>query len=149
MEDGWKVRMNICTALWSFVNFCCLSQSEVNTDNRKVSTFFGFQHVCCRYCYRSYLDRFSKDYLEPYSITQKVSNLWRHYKQHLWRERMIIIYIYKPAYFNSRAQIVINPKVFFIKFTIITAAIIGFHMTSLKLKLQNYRSYWDFTFMVY
>ena len=25
----------------------------------------------------------------------------------------------------------------------------GFHMTSLKDKLQNYRSYWDFTFMVY
>ena len=24
-----------------------------------------------------------------------------------------------------------------------------FHITSLKLKLQNYRSYWDFTFMVY
>ena len=40
MEDVWKVRMNICTALWSFVNFCCLSQSEVSTDNRKVSTFF-------------------------------------------------------------------------------------------------------------
>ena len=40
MEDGWKVKMNICTALWSFVNFCCLSQSEVSTDNRKVSTFF-------------------------------------------------------------------------------------------------------------
>ena len=58
MEDGWKVRMNICTDLWSFVNFCCLSQSEVSTDNRKVSTFFAFQHVRCRYCYRSYLDRF-------------------------------------------------------------------------------------------
>ena len=58
MEDGWKVRMNICTALWSFVNFCCLSQSEVSTDNRKVSTFFAFQHVRCRCCYRSYLDRF-------------------------------------------------------------------------------------------
>ena len=60
MEDVWKVRMNICTALWSFVNFCCLSQSEVNTDNRKVSTFFAFQHVRCRCCYRSYLDRFLK-----------------------------------------------------------------------------------------
>ena len=60
MEDGWKVRMNICTALWSFVNFCCLSQSEVSTDNRKVSTFFAFQHVRCRCCYRSYLDRFLK-----------------------------------------------------------------------------------------
>ena len=54
MEDGWKVRMNICTALWSFVNFCCLSQSEVSTDNRKVGTFFAFQHVHCRCCYRSY-----------------------------------------------------------------------------------------------
>ena len=40
MEDSWKVRMNICTALWSFVNFCCLSQSGVSTDDRKVSTFF-------------------------------------------------------------------------------------------------------------
>ena len=60
MEDSWKVRMNICTALWSFVNFCPLSQSEVSTDNRKVSTFFAFQHVRCRCCYRSYLDRFLK-----------------------------------------------------------------------------------------
>ena len=58
MEDGWKVRMNICTTLWSFVNFCCLSQSEVSTDDRKVSTFFAFQQVRCRCCYRSYLDRF-------------------------------------------------------------------------------------------
>ena len=33
------LRMNICSALWSFVNFYCLSQSEVSTDNRKVSTF--------------------------------------------------------------------------------------------------------------
>ena len=40
--------MNICTTLWSFVNFCCLSQSEVSRDNRKVSTFFAFQHVRCR-----------------------------------------------------------------------------------------------------
>ena len=62
MEDGWKVRMNICTALWSFVNFCSLSQSEVSTDNRKVSTFFAFQHVRCRCCYRSYRDCFLKDY---------------------------------------------------------------------------------------
>ena len=38
----------ICTSLWSFFNFCCLSQSEVSTDNRKVSTFFAFQHVRCR-----------------------------------------------------------------------------------------------------
>ena len=44
--------------LHSFVNFCYLSQSEVSTDNRKVSTFFAFQHVRCRCCYRSYLDRF-------------------------------------------------------------------------------------------
>ena len=58
MEDGCKVRMNICTALRSSVNFCCLSQSEVSTDKRKVSTFFAFQHVRCRCCYRSYLDRF-------------------------------------------------------------------------------------------
>ena len=50
--------MNICSALWSFVNFCCLSQSEVSTDNRKVSTFLAFQIVRCRCCYRSYLDRF-------------------------------------------------------------------------------------------
>ena len=31
----------------------------------------------------------------------------------------------------------------------ICSPIVGFHMTSLKFKLQNYRSYWDFTFMVY
>ena len=42
-----------------FMKFCCcLSQSEVSTDNRKVSTFFAFQHVRWRCCYRSYLDRF-------------------------------------------------------------------------------------------
>ena len=29
------------------------------------------------------------------------------------------------------------------------ATIVGFHMTSLKFKLQNYRSYWDFTTMMY
>ena len=29
------------------------------------------------------------------------------------------------------------------------ADIVGFHMTSLKFKLQNYWFYWDFTFMVY
>ena len=57
MEDSWKVRMNICTALRSFVNFCCFSQSEVSTDNSKVSTFFAFQQVHCRCCYSSYLDR--------------------------------------------------------------------------------------------
>ena len=56
-----EVRMNICTALWSFVNFFCLSQSEVSTGNWKVSTFFAFQHVRCRCCYRSYLDRFLKE----------------------------------------------------------------------------------------
>ena len=27
--------------------------------------------------------------------------------------------------------------------------IVGFHMTSLKFKLQNYPSYWDFTFITY
>ena len=58
MEDGWKVRINIRTALWSFVNFCFFSQSEVSTDNRQVSTFFAFQHERCRCCYRSYLERF-------------------------------------------------------------------------------------------
>ena len=30
-----------------------------------------------------------------------------------------------------------------------TYAIVRFHMTSLKFKLQNYRSCWDFTFMMY
>ena len=28
-------------------------------------------------------------------------------------------------------------------------SIVGFHMASPKFKLQNYRSYWDFTFMMY
>ena len=28
-------------------------------------------------------------------------------------------------------------------------SIVGFHMTSLEFKLQNYRSYWDLTFVVY
>ena len=58
MEDGCKVRMNIYTALWSFVNFCCLSQSEVSTDNRKVSNFFASDMFVAVQCYRSYLDRF-------------------------------------------------------------------------------------------
>ena len=68
MEDGWKVRMDICTALRSLVNFCCLSQSEVSIDNRKVSTFFAFQHVRCRCCYRSYLERFL---IEKRSVTSR------------------------------------------------------------------------------
>ena len=41
--------------MYCFMKFC---QSEVSTDNRKVSTFFAFQHVRCCCCYRSYLDRF-------------------------------------------------------------------------------------------
>ena len=28
------------------------------------------------------------------------------------------------------------------------AFIVDFHMTSLKFRLQNYRSYWDFTFLI-
>ena len=68
MEDGWKVRMNICTALWSFVNFCFLSQSEVSTDNRKVITFFAFQHVRCRCCYRPYLDPLLKKWANLHFI---------------------------------------------------------------------------------
>ena len=51
-------KSHLCSALKSFVNFYCLSQSEVSTDNRKVSTFFAFQHVRCRCSYRSYLYRF-------------------------------------------------------------------------------------------
>ena len=27
--------------------------------------------------------------------------------------------------------------------------IVGFYMTLLSFKVQNYRSYWDFTFMLY
>ena len=60
--------MNICTALWSFVNFCCLSQSELNTDNRKVSTFFAFLHVRCRCCYRPYLDPLLKKWANLHFI---------------------------------------------------------------------------------
>ena len=44
--------------MYRFMTVCCLSQSEVSTDNRKVSTFFAFHHVRFRCCYRSYLDRF-------------------------------------------------------------------------------------------
>ena len=51
MGNGWKVRMNIRTALSSFLNFCCLSQSEISTNNRKVSTFL---HSRCR-CLLSFL----------------------------------------------------------------------------------------------
>ena len=36
----WLESKDEYTALWSFVNVCCLSQSEVSTDNRKGSTFF-------------------------------------------------------------------------------------------------------------
>ena len=72
MEDGWKVRMNVCTALR---NFCCLSQSEVSTDNGKVSTFFAFQHVRCRCCYRSYLDRFLKYLDANFAILLEMTEL--------------------------------------------------------------------------
>ena len=39
MEDGWKVRMNIILLYEVLLTVCCLSQSEVRTDNRKVITF--------------------------------------------------------------------------------------------------------------
>ena len=39
MEDGWKVRMNIILLYEVLLTVCCLSQSEVSTDNRKVITF--------------------------------------------------------------------------------------------------------------
>jgi len=32
MEFVWKSKIIICTALWSFLNFCCLSQSEVKLE---------------------------------------------------------------------------------------------------------------------
>ena len=35
------------------------------------------------------------------------------------------------------------------KFNLVPFYIVGFHITSLKVKLRNYRSYWDFTLMVY
>ena len=76
--------MNICTALWSFVNFCYLSQSEVSTDNRKVSTFFVFQHVRSRCCYRSYLDRFLKDIQNTRQTVLKIN--WS--VKTPWHERM-------------------------------------------------------------
>ena len=52
MENGWKVRMNTCATLRSFLNFSVLSQSEISTDTRKA---FAFQHVRCRF-FRAYLD---------------------------------------------------------------------------------------------
>ena len=41
--------MKLCTALLSFLNFWCLSQSEISTDNRKVSTFLHSNMLvaCC------------------------------------------------------------------------------------------------------
>ena len=57
MENGWKVRMNICTALWSFMNFYCLSKSELRTNSRKVGTCLH-SIARCRCCFRPYLDRF-------------------------------------------------------------------------------------------
>jgi len=94
MDDGWKVRMNICTALWSFVNFCCLSQSEVSTDNRKVSTIFAFQHVRCRCCYRSYLDRF----LKRYSIFIHLFIFYRN------KDQMVRKLVHKYMYFLTWAH---------------------------------------------
>jgi len=105
MDDGWKVRMNICTALWSFVNFCRLSQSEVSTDNRKVSTFFAFQHVRCRCCYRSYLDRFLMNWMLAFMKVRNprraggagawsaVADIWLHISALLcWSLRIIAIH---------------------------------------------------------
>ena len=47
-----------------------------STDNRKVGTFFASQHVRCRCCYRSYLDRFLilKCFLQPDPETQSTHN---------------------------------------------------------------------------
>ena len=38
--------------------YCFMKFFNLSTDNRKVSTFYAFQHVCCCCCYRSPLDRF-------------------------------------------------------------------------------------------
>ena len=49
--------------MYRFMKFCqplLFKPIRSNTDNRKVSTFFTFQHVRCRCCYRSYMDRFLK-----------------------------------------------------------------------------------------
>ena len=45
------------------------------------------------------------------------------------------------------AQAFLTPKRDHVKAQ--TIYIVGFHMTSLKFKLQNYRSYRDFTFTMY
>ena len=73
MEDGWKVRMNICTALWSFVNFCGLSQSEVQKIEKLAPFLHSNNDVCCRCCYRSYVDRFLKG--QPHAIHYIFENL--------------------------------------------------------------------------
>ena len=77
LRPDFVIWTNICTALWSFVNFYCLSQSEVITDNRKVSTFFAFQHVRRRCCYRSYLDRFFIPLRKSRNSVPRIGNSWR------------------------------------------------------------------------
>ena len=48
--------MNICTALWSF-KFYCLSQLEISTDSRTVSTFLHSNMLVSRCFFRSNLGR--------------------------------------------------------------------------------------------
>ena len=47
----------------------------------------------------------------------------------------------------AQAFLILTPKRDHVKAQ--TIYIVGFHMTSLKFKLQNYRSYRDFTFTMY
>ena len=93
----------MCTALWSFVNFCCLSQSEVSTDNRKVSAFFVFQHVRCRCCYRSYLDRFLKPLLSSLFIVKPhvYCDLFLNKDLYLSNVRKFSLRFQVPKIFNS------------------------------------------------
>ena len=60
MEDGWKVRMNIILLYEVLLTVCCLSQSEVSTDNRKVITtvhnlLFCARTLCMNYVTNTFL----------------------------------------------------------------------------------------------
>ena len=50
----------------------------MKTNNRKVRTFFAFQHARCRCCYRSYLDRFLN---KLYKNLVKVCDTANHFLQ--------------------------------------------------------------------
>ena len=64
MEVGWKSKVLKLLNLRSFLNFCCLNQSEVQYRQKKSQYLSAFQRVHSRWCFPSQLDRYLRKYIE-------------------------------------------------------------------------------------